>query len=110
MTHRSPLNAFGERSYSRRTRAYGWMRIVIPGEDVAADGGQTLKNGLPLFKIEPAQKWPQRLNERIIQQGFAAGVWNKEAVQTNAESLGKFLNSSKAGRHLMAFDARQEGP
>lgn len=58
MTHRSPLNGFGGRAYSCRMRSYGWKRMFMSGEDVAANGGQTFKDGLPLFKIELAQIRP----------------------------------------------------
>lgn len=75
--------------------------------DVVADRLQPLKDGLPLRPIELAQKGPQSLNERILEQRLARGLGNEEAIQSYAESLGNFLERSEAGRHLPTLDTRE---
>ena len=104
MTHGITLNTFRESPYSDRPGACGWTRAIIPRENVAADGGQTHKNGFPLVKIQLPKIRPQALDECIIQQGFAGGVGDEKAVQAYAKCFGKFLHGSEAGCHLTAFD------
>src|SRR5260370_25016429 len=75
--------------------------------NVIADRLQPLQYGLPLFPIQLPQERPQSLDERILQQRFAVGFRNKEAIQPDVQRFGDFLQSAQAWRHLPALDARK---
>src|SRR6202043_3907918 len=75
--------------------------------NVIADGLEPLQNGLPLLPIQLTQKRPQSLDEWIFQQRFAVGFRNKKTVQADVERFGNLLQSTEAGSHLAALNARQ---
>src|SRR3979490_1595507 len=77
--------------------------------NVVADGLQPLQDGLPLFPIQLPQERTQSLDERILEQRFAIGFRNEEAVQADVEGLGDLLERAEARRYLPAFDARKVG-
>src|SRR5262249_22238341 len=59
--------------------------------DVVADRLQPLQDRLPLLPVQLAQERPQTLNERILEQRFAVGFRNEEAVQSYVERFRNFL-------------------
>src|ERR1035437_6761824 len=75
--------------------------------NVIADRLQPLQNRLPLLPIELVQKWPQSLDERILEQRFPVGLRYKKPVQTDAQRFGNLLKRSERWRHLSAFNACQ---
>ncbi len=65
--------------------------------DVIADRLQPLQYRLPLFPIQLPQERPQSLDERILQQRFAVGFRNEEAVQADVNASEIFSSVPRLG-------------
>src|SRR5258708_5468625 len=99
--------AIPRRGLRKPRRITDRAEILRQRSNVVADRLQPLQYGLPLFPIQLPQERPQSLDERILQQRFAVGFRNEEAIQPHVERFGDLLQSAQAGRHLPALDARQ---
>src|SRR6266568_391862 len=72
-------------------------RAEIDGRhvNVVANRLEPLEDGLPLLPIQLAQKRAQSLDEGILEQSFAVGFRDEEAVQADVERLGYFLRGCR---------------
>src|ERR1700682_96628 len=106
-THMPVAVAIPRRGLRQPRRITDRAEIRRQRSNVVADRLQPLQYGLPLFPIQLTQERPQSLDERILQQSFAVGFRNEEAIQPYVQGCGDLLQGAEARRHLAALDARQ---